>query len=220
MSIPFFFVPFAERPYRSDELGAVEFELREVGRLKVPSGRIVVCDPLVDPRAEAVDRTVAPGAYPVVVSIAHLEGGDQRIAGALLHFSDERVVEWHLAVPGAAVPLVEEEPELVGLPVDSGTAGFLSLEAAAAMMERLEAESSFSDRIVEALGRTYRDTREWADVEVGGEPALNAVIFSSGFGDGVYLSVWGLDADGRPVYLIADFGLVGAEEAAERERSG
>jgi hypothetical protein len=47
--------------------------------------------------------------------------------------------------------------------------------------------------------------RNWLDHHPAPGRAENVVIVRSGWGDGIYDSTWGLDADGNPVWLVTDF---------------
>ena len=52
---------------------------------------------------------------------------------------------------------------------------------------------------------------DWrSSVEVTVDPAsgANVIGFSSGFGDGAYPSWFGLDANGDPLVLLTDFGIL------------
>jgi hypothetical protein len=206
--LPPFTVPFMSAGFSSGWLGRMEFEQRDIGTLTLPSGRIVLCDALVEPHAAPLERRVEPGAFGVRISIARLEGGDERIAAALLRFRPGTVEDWELAMPPNAVPLEPAETHFVGYRVESGTGCFAAAEAAARLAARLDAEPEFHEQIAAALRASYRDTRDWADIRPAASTPANAILFSSGLGDGVYPSFWGLASDRRPVCLITDFGLV------------
>jgi hypothetical protein len=189
--------------------GEILIERREIGRLRLPSGRIVAADAMVEPTLPAFDRAVEPGEYPVHLAIAHFrKGGDQRIAAAWLVFGSNAIARW---VPTRLDATARRQPkpgEPAAYGVDSGTGSFLSPEAAASMTAQLSDE--FAERVAEQMHATYVHTREWAMVELPGQ--LNLALFSSGLGDGAYASFWGLDADDKPVVLLTDFGLLDVPE--------
>ena len=184
-------------------------ERREVGRLRLPSGRLVAADAMVEPALPAFDRVVEPGEYPVHLAIAHFrKGGDQRIAAAWVVLSSNPIARW---VPTGLDSTARRQPkpgEPSAYGVDSGTGSFLSPEAAAVMAGQLSDE--FAERAAEQMHASYVHTREWAMVELPGQ--LNLALFSSGLGDGAYPSYWGLDAGEKPVILLTDFGLLDAPE--------
>jgi hypothetical protein len=206
--LPPFAVPFMSPAFNSSWLGVMEFEAHEIGVLKLPSGRLVLCDALADSTAGPLDRVVEAGSYPVLVSVARLEDGDERIAAAMIRFSSRTIIDWELAMPPQAEPLEPGDSDFVGYAVESGTGSFLSAEAADALAHRLDEDPAFHERMVDALKVNYRETRDWAEIDID-EPGLyNGILFSTGLGDGVYPSFWGFDEDGVPVCLITDCGLV------------
>lgn len=195
--------------------GDLTLEQREIGHLHLPSGRVVACDPFMVYEPEPLDWTARPGRYPVSLSIAHFgsgDGADQRVALAVVRFSDADPVAWRLAAPEGADPDDLPEGEVYGYGVDSGTGGFLSAEAAEELETRNDA---FFDKMVEVMEETYVHTWSWAEVVLDPEAELNLVAFSSGGGDGFYTSFWGLDAEGEVACLLTDFGLLGEDEEPE-----
>jgi hypothetical protein len=74
--------------------GEITVEDREIGRLRLPSGRVVAADPFVEPDLPPFTRRV----YPIRLAIAHYpEGRDQRVAAAWLAISDEPAATWEPA---------------------------------------------------------------------------------------------------------------------------
>ncbi len=191
-------------------MGDLALEQRAIGRLSLPSGRLVVCDALADPQARALGLEIAPGEYPVQIAIARTDDGDERIACAMLRITDEQPTEWYWAVVDAQESEAVSEDEL-GYGVDSGTACFMSLEAAEALIRRVEAEPDYTDRIIAEMEKNYAHTRDWADVVVDAQGGTNLIIFSSGLGDGIYPCYWGSNEQGHPVCLLTEFGLLDPE---------
>jgi hypothetical protein len=83
--------------------------------------------------------------------------------------------------------------------VDSGTAAFLSVEAADAIEK---AGESFRDALSAAINKTVTRSWHWANVPVLSGSPLNVVAFSSGYGDGSHLSDVAYDSAGRPLGLV------------------
>ena len=199
----------ADAPGVSTELGAARLECRVIGELQLPSGRIIACDPLVEPDLPPFALVVPPGAWPVGVTIVHLPD-DQRIAAGWVRVSAGKPVRW-------------EPAQLAGRPardapaygVDSGTGGFVSAEGAIAFAAQIDDDSI--EAFQSTLEAEYVPTREWAVVPIAGTDGLNVAAFSSGLGDGAYVSYWGFDADEGIVCLLTDFRLM--ERPARREGS-
>ncbi len=203
----------ADAPDVRTEIGPGRLECRVIGDLKLPTGRIVACDPMVEPDLPPFAVTVPPGAWPVGVTIAHAPD-DQRIAAAWIRVSAAAPVRW---VPAQRAGRPEREAPAYG--VDSGTGGFVSAEGAAVFATQLDDESI--EAFQSALEADYVPTRECAVVPIAGTDGLNIAAFSSGLGDGAYTSFWGYDADDGLVCLLTDFRIVeparGAEGVGGRE---
>ena len=68
----------------------------------------------------------------------------------------------------------------------------------------------YFEEIAAAMEPNYIHTRDWANFLIGSS-GLNVAVFSSGVGDGLYESLWGLDANDEPACLVTDFGLLPEE---------
>ena len=97
--------------------------------------------------------------------------------------------------------------EFFGYGVDSGTGCFASAEAVAVLVPAISMRTLTRSRTgcsrrrrhrLEAFGRCRRRSGQRA----------NVIGFTSGFGDGGYPSWFGLDADGEPLVLLTDFGIL------------
>jgi hypothetical protein len=196
---------FNERGGQRDVL-----HVQRAGVLDVPSGRLVVCDPLSDARLRTFLRMVPAGRYPVLLSRWKSEAlRDERIAAAQVLFSEAPAVRWELALrEGDDVQKLRRKSD-AAFPVDSGNGCFMDADRARAWTSR-NAEAR-----EELVNSARGDTR---DVFVlGPASAAEVVGFSTGFGDGWYRSWWGLDAADAPVALVADFHLLAVREWVDLE---
>jgi uncharacterized protein DUF4241 len=83
-----------------DESGTIGFETHRIGSLKIASGVVVACDPLVAFEAQPFPIAVPRGWHPVDLAIARLSGGDERVAFARLRLAPLATAErWKLACP-------------------------------------------------------------------------------------------------------------------------
>lgn len=206
----------------------------EIDALRLISGRLVACDPLVflrgaDPFARAVD----PGTYKVLLGQA---SGDNAYALLRLTKRRRKVDRWEVArCPG------EEDVEgWPGYGVDSGVGCFVDAAAVEAFLKEEDAIEETVAVKVAAAGVDLADTvayaeafekhrasagpdrladvepqvaeKGWASVELAPKVEGNLVAFAAGAGDGVYASFWGLDKKGAPVCLVTDFGLFAEED--------
>lgn len=189
----------------STSTGTVIIRTHEVARLKLPSGRIVACDPLVMPDMPPFEYQVTPGSYPVVLSVADF-GTDMRVACAMVRFGDELARAWRMACQPGQEESSLKAGEIFGYGVDSGTGSFLDHEGAKALQAKMAADDNYWQLLDNQINARYVDTWTWADIPL--TPTTNLVAFSSGFGDGFYSSFFGFGSNGQPVCLVTDFGVL------------
>jgi hypothetical protein len=199
----------AVRPY-DDTFDELERVL--VGALRLPTGRIVACDPYFCRGVEPIHRAVPPGRYAVELCLAALEDWGRRVALARIVFAaGVRAVRWEPAVTGAGSSTYF---------VDSGVGSFLDVVARDAFTLELaehhdrHPDGNFYDDVLKAEYERAAGGREgpkvsgvWTLHRVPGIDA-DVAIFSSGLGDGAFGSHWGLAEDGLPTSLVTDFGVL------------
>jgi hypothetical protein len=135
------------------------------------------------------------------------ESGDQRIAAARLRFTHHAAEWWDLALlPDQDMSELESD-QFFGYAVDSGTGSFMDLRAAKKLDKRMASDSDNVHEIIREMEPTYVHTRSWAMLDVDHDGELNAAVFSSGVGDGVYASFWGWSGEGLAC-LVTDFGVL------------
>jgi hypothetical protein len=178
----------------------------DAGSLLLPTGRIVACDPsVISGEEEAFVRTVPPGSYPVALVIAS-DAAPARVAAAIIRFGDAAPVSWERARTAE-----DEDLAMTGYGVDSATGCFLDSSALAIVSTDLEPSGEWERLIDEALEASPDDDWFSADIPVSQSPPTNAIVFSSGLGDGLYASWFGLDAAGNAACLLTDFEVVDLE---------
>lgn len=178
--------------------------IQELGELNLPTGKIVACDPLVEPEAPPFSKQVKAGKYPVTLYI-HCIDDDKRVAFAKLSFSDKLPSRFELAVCDGQNLEELKEGEFYGYGVDSGTGGFMDEKTAAEFTELMNGSEDYSiPELEEMLEDSYVYTYSVADFTLPGTD-LNLAAFSSGYGDGAYPTYWGLDDKDNICCLITDF---------------
>jgi hypothetical protein len=172
-----------------------------LGRMVLPTGQLVACDPLCHlAQARPFERSVRPGTYAVRLGAL---GGDATYVGVL--FGEGEVVRWEAALLRGQARIehpysLQEAPRLgVGFDVSATTAAFFDVAGLHAL-STLRAPS-LQRRLIDA---GYLE-RPHAVVDLDG--AGNLVAFGTG-SIGRFASYWGLDASGRPVVLITDLGVL------------
>ncbi len=185
--------------YLKEREGRIEMELRVIGELDVPTGRICVSDPgttSFEGPHSPLARRAPTGRFPVEVALARFE--DQaRVACARVRFAAGPAVTWeHATFEGGGAPGPDE---VAGYGVDAGMGCFFDAASNA------EVDEATMDAWLAAMEANQASSWTWHEAKVG---STNVVMFSSGWGDGFYASYWGLDAEGNIVELVTDFELL------------
>lgn len=195
---------FSELNYLDNDK-KVSFQVVSAGVLHVSSGSISASDPLVEPDQPSFTQKVVVGDYEVKLAIARFDGGDERIAFAMVSFSEDQPVEWKMALIANQNEKTLGHDEFFGYGVDSGTGCFMDSDAGALMSERMRQQEDFFEEIIEGMEATYRHTRSWLSFQPSSASKANVVCFSSGWGDGVYPSFFSYSDSGKVVSLVTDF---------------
>lgn len=137
----------------------------------------------VDAHFVPLARRILPGTYAVEVAAA----ADVTVALRLL-LSEAPAVSWHPA---------EFTDGTHGVGVDAGNVALLDVGSLVeCQAQRIEAVfQEHVERLMETPGTMFGLTGEVVD----------AVMVSSGYGDGTYPCYWGLAADGSLTSLVVDF---------------
>lgn len=200
MECPTFLAAFQKAHSLVEEHEITHLEYQSAFDLIVTSGRLIACDPYYCGDEKPFKERIPPGCYPVILCVAHFHNGDQRVALAALHISDNVPTRWEIATrPG------EERATSHGYCVDSATGCFMDADAVAWAAERTEGDPMFFEDLM-----THVPTWGWVNVAPNHSNAANVVAFSSGWGDGGYPSFFGYDATDQPVCVITDFGVLEA----------
>jgi hypothetical protein len=168
--------------------------------LWLPAGQIVAADGFYM-RQPPFTRKIPPGRHPVEIAVAAF-AGDERIAFAQIRFSGRAVARWEMALLGGQDASTLEAGECFGYPVDLATGCFADPQAAKLINQASKWSKKFFKEVHAEMDKVYRHTRSWAHIET---PGGSAALFTSGFGDGVYPSYFGLDKTNEPVALLTDF---------------
>jgi len=177
-----------------EKIKKVTVEVLDAGTLRMPSGRLVAKDPSWFTDAEPFTVTVAPGSYPVLVSVVRFAGNPDhtRVAAAKIVIRDIPAESWEMALRAGQDSRALPDASFYGFGVDAGTGCFFDASAAA-RFSRLDWRD-IGEAIWDAI------TAPVSDAESG----ANMIAFRSGWGDGSY-PVWiGRSADGEVACFVAD----------------
>ena len=181
----------------------LRFAVHYAGHLALPSGSLVICEPLYFHDQEPLKEKLPPGRYRVELAEATIYRGgkavDRRNAFARIILAPGTAVEWREAGAFGA---------------DGGTGGYIDGKAMQALIDAGRAEA-FSNELLEAFEPVYAAAErfetdpdgyhQYVELPVG---EANLIAFSTGWGDGWYASYLGLDNSGAVVEVLTDLGVV------------
>jgi hypothetical protein len=161
-----------------------------LGEVRLPSGRVVIGEYLLDPEGLSIEITMEAGAYPVHATLARYHDQDfDNVATATMVLSGEATVRW-------------EEGSVIA--VDGGSTTIVSREGMEVLADTFDRDESaweeFYDRMFDSQAAHDFLATEF---EVDGD--LNLAYFSSGVGDGGYPVFVGYDAADQPTRIVVDF---------------
>ena len=173
------------------------FSVARAGLLRLPSGRITACDPLVSGSREPFVQSVPPGIYPVDLAVArHHEEKEERIVMARILFTRNAPVMWVKAL-GQKISQADPAAENAGYPVTTGTGAFMDAETA--VLFKLETIAAV-DHLLDNLMANYRPVCNWLEHPI--DQRHNVIIFTSGYDSDNYPSYFAVDAGGDICLLL------------------
>jgi hypothetical protein len=178
---------FQERCRLRTEAGEYDVEVLTIDPLVLPSGRVVVGDPIVAiAYAEPQARGVPAGRYSVRLATAAGVGG---AIASMVRFRSGTPVLWEPAAP-----------ERHG--VDSGISGLIDYELARRVARR---SADWSERHINRCFDALDADGLWASRRLDRESGANVLLFRTACGDGTYPSFWGLSEGSEVLCLVTDF---------------
>jgi hypothetical protein len=181
----------------------LSFAVAPVGRVSLPSGRIVACDPLITLDLDPFLQAVIPGRYTVDLALMREKGKGEQVAMARVRFTSRQPTVWVMALRKGEKLSTLGPGGYFGYTSESGTGAFL--DATAFETADFAHLDTIDDLLVELTGN-YQPYRYWMEHTL--DRRLNVVMFSSGQGAGRYASYFGIDANGDVCALVTDFKLI------------
>ncbi|MDC0743810.1 DUF4241 domain-containing protein [Polyangium mundeleinium] len=223
MNAPRYALPRSFLPIRNAHLAGKKAagvkEVLPAGEIVITTGRLVACDPLMQPERPPFERLLAPGKYPVHLFVAK--------EGSVIGFAEIRlrktaIDHFELATLAGQDATTLGEGRFFGYPVDAGLGCFADeaalrhLRNADAARQKAEGPSygSYYDVVSPEL-RANGD--RWVDHRPQGSTSENVMIFRSGDGDGTYATYFGLDADGEVACVVTSFNVFAEPISPERK---
>ncbi|HLP35989.1 DUF4241 domain-containing protein [Lacibacter sp.] len=185
------------------------FYMLDIGKIKIKSGKLIACDPIVMQDIMPFVQNFPKGEFPVHLAMANTIN-DERVAFSRIVFSDKSIAKWEFALQKGQKPIPLNDTSFYCYGVDAGTGIFID---------------SIANNIF-----SKKDHSEWENIfiakaEKNGYKGFihdfdghNLATFSTGYGDGCYATYIGLDRQGNVVQILTDFGLVGWWKIEEKKQ--
>jgi hypothetical protein len=147
----------------------------DIGKLALPSGKIIACDALGSTDGyNPFSTNVPPGSYPVTLSVANFDfvdsrGSkycDSRVAYAMVRFKEHTPVQWKMALRDGEDDCGLSGGEVFGYGVDSGTGCFMDGRAGEFFAQLEELDAQILNDWIEQTGVVIEDPAmsfEWLE---------------------------------------------------------
>lgn len=185
-------------------------ETIEAGKILIPTGKIVACDPLITKDMPSFEIEFPKGEFPVFI---HKEKESNCIAYAEIIFSDMEADTFKMATLQGQDIKELKEGEIFGYPVKSGMGSFMDEDTQKSLneLEELLFERKGDDFMgiyEEFFHPHFFDEKgaidQYASLKPNDEKPENIFAFETGYGEGFYASYIGFK-NGAPVKLVTEF---------------
>lgn len=205
-----------ETYFTAEEIMEQKMETMEIGNVSLPSGKVIVRDPLVylNQKEQPFFVEVPRGNFPVTIAVVKLEDWGDRYAAAKVQFTKEKPVIYREALIGIENIENANEDEFFGFNVDAGLACITDPEVVPYVdkfLEELDVENIYDDYFAGLFAKSYaenprnqRELGDWINWTVP-NTEYQIPIFASGVGDGVYPVYFAYDEQDRLCGLYIHF---------------
>jgi hypothetical protein len=217
-----------------NEGNKIKLSVISCGKLKLPSGRLVVCDPFAGMSKSGNPFVlIQPGEYDVKVTLADVSSGldgshiREAYASLIINNASTEIVRKLLqpTVDGKPTNQAVNVGEFFGYSVDAGTSCFADAQT-------IESDMPDEDTWYEGLFENNNQDCWFNQMDDSNlirngianitlpltENDNNLVLFHSGWGDGYYPVIGGYDAEDNLVAVHTDFFVISPPEVVEQEK--
>ena len=191
-----------------------------VGDVDFPTGEIIVADPFCYLHSEKsrkiLNRTITIGKYQVELAICNSKTLYKRVIGAKLKVKNDKVIRYEFTMPKGYT--VDDSHILNGFGVDAGLASFCDASVAEEYtkfwynwQKDNPNKNYYNDYFNNFFKESYKEHPEiqtshgnfiyWEIPKTNHKIAM----FETGFGDGYYMSLWGLNEKDEVCELVIPF---------------
>lgn len=190
-----------EKYFTHGKIGKITLDTLSIGKINLPTGNIICCDPFVDIEdAGTFIQKVPKGEYPVTLCISSCDEWEDRYACVKLTITDNVPVRYEPALTKY------DTNDCFGFFVDAGMGCIIDEQARKKFSDYLASiesdddfisiyDSIFSDLLEENAkinSKYQRSYGDWLNFTIPNSKE-NMTIFTSGFGDGLYPCYFGYD---------------------------
>ena len=165
--------------------------LDTIGEADFPTGQVIIADPLCylhsEENRKILDRTIPIGKYEVELAILNSKTISKRVIGARLKIKNDKIIRYEQTQ--------NKSSNLNGFGVDAGLASFCD----ASVAEEYTKFYSNNDYFIKLL-----QGKQFIHWELPGTNHKIA-MFETGFGDGYYMSLYGLNEKDEVCELVIPF---------------
>lgn len=209
--------------FEQNQIGGKDMAVMNIGHCSIPSGNILVRDPLCYLRVQGARPyflTATPGEYQTEVCVVKPgdDGDCARYAAVRIKFSSAPAVKFEEALIGDEDLKELEKEAYFGFCVDAGLACICDETLHKAFCDFFESWGKenpdgniYDDYFAPLFAENYklrpefqREGGDWLNWTIPGT-GYHMPIFQSGFGDGVYPVYWGYDSKGLICQLVVQF---------------
>lgn len=186
-------------------------ETFEVGKINLPSGRLVACDPLITNDMKEFVIHFPKGDFSVFV---HKERDSNCIAYVEMVFVNTDVTSWKMATTEGQKIADLKEDEIFGYPVESGMGCFMDVETQDSL-NHLENRlfhrkgADFMGIYEEFFHEYFFDQNgaidQYAFLKPDTEKPGTIFAFETGYGEGFYASYIGFGEQNQPIKIVTEF---------------
>ena len=205
--------------FTAEKVSGQKLDTLSLGLVSVPSGEILVRDPLVylEEGEKPYFLKVPTGEFEAVACVVLANDDCARYAAIKVNFTNKTAVKFEEALTGDENLDTLKNGEYFGFCVDAGLAAILDKKTADAYVEFFNNwyknnpdGNNYDDYFAELFAKSYKENPKYQ--RPGGDwinwtipnTGLHMPIFQSGFGDGVYPVYFGFDEDDNICCLVVE----------------
>lgn len=200
-----------QKLFSKDFVESPLLESFEVGKIYLPSGKLVACDPVITNDMQPFTTVFPKGDFAVLL---HKERESNCVAYAEIVFSSSEISDWQLATTEGQLVKDLAEGEVFGYPVESGMGCFMDADTQNVLNE-LE-QKLYHSKGVDFMGiyeeffhEHFFDENGAIDQYAFLKPSDNhpgtIFAFETGYGEGFYASYIAYDKNRVPVKIVTEF---------------